>query len=135
RSAEAFRATRRLEIETGGEPRDARRQNPAVDSGWIEIGRPRRVEERVRSVRVEDVEDVDAGAELSAADAEILRKLDVEHVQPGTDLRPVRLDAHGDGAELIDRRAAVRILRAEEHRALSGGALLRLHVRRGKHVP
>src|SRR5262249_27372824 len=67
--------------ERGGEPGDPGRQNAAVDARRVEIGRTRRVEQRVRRVRVEHVEYVDAGAELPADKAEILRHLDVEHVE------------------------------------------------------
>src|SRR4029079_12195698 len=124
-----------LELEPCCEARDARRQNAAVDAGRIEIGRTRRIEQRVRRVRVEDVEYVEAGAELAAADAEILRHFDIEDVERRADLRPVRLDAHRDGTQLIDRPAAVGILRAEQDRALADRALLRLQVRRGAQVP
>src|SRR5262249_30707990 len=116
------------ELEPGGEARDPCRQNAAVDAGRVEIGRPRRVDERVWCVRIEHVEHVKAGAELSAADAEILGHLDVEHVESRADLCAVRLDADVHRAQLVDRRAAVGILGAEEHRALSGGAFLRLQV-------
>src|SRR5262249_49500988 len=115
--AESPRAAGRLELEPGRDSSDARRQNAAVDTRRIEVRRPRRIQERVRRIRVQDVEDVDAGANLSAAQAEILGYFDVEHVERRTDLRPVRLDTDRDGAELIDRRAAVGILRAEEHGA------------------
>src|SRR5204863_8068261 len=123
-----------LESEAAGEPRDARRQDPAVHAGGIEICRTRGVEQCVRRIRIQHVEHVNAQSELRALDREVFAQPDVEDVERRADFRAVRLDADICGAELRDRRAAVRIHGAEQDRALSYGALLRLHVGGGEQI-
>src|SRR5262245_36792782 len=91
---------RSLELESRGQTGDARRKNAAVDAGRIEVRRTRSVDQRVRRIRVEDVEHVDAGSQLSAAEPEVFVESHVEYVQPRPDLRAVRLDANVDGAQL-----------------------------------
>src|SRR5438034_6661105 len=75
--------------ESTDETRDARRQDAAVDASRIQIRRTRGVEERIRRVRIQDVEHVNTEAKLSGFDSDVLAQTHVEHIQCGTDLGAV----------------------------------------------
>src|SRR5438093_7767863 len=95
-----FRATRPSETESSGETGDARRQDAAVDAGRVQVRRPRRIKERIRRIRIQHVEHVDADAKLASLDANVLAHAHIEHVERRTDLRSVRLDTDRSRAEL-----------------------------------